>query len=264
VLALMVGGGENLFAELPALGIERPGQPTFHFYGGHRLWHAPEEPARTYLPDDQAVEVETLSDGVRVSQVETLTGMRKTMEVRLPAGRPRVVVTHTLTNLGLWPVSCAPWAITQLKVGGVAILPQSQVDTDVLPNRALAIWPYTDLNSPFVHWGNRYILLEARMPSPFKIGFPNPRGWLAYWWNRTLFVKRAPYDARAYYCDFGSSSECYCNEHFLELETLGPMRLLERGAATSHVETWEVYPDAPQPGDEAAAEALVQKFNLEE
>ncbi|MBO9318978.1 MAG: hypothetical protein J7460_08125 [Chloroflexus sp.] len=264
VLALIVRGDANLFAELPSLAIERPGQPPFRFYGGHRLWHAPEDPVRTYLPDDRKVDVEILPDGVKVSQVEPLTGLSKTMEVHLAAERPWVIVTHTLTNVGLWPISCAPWAITQLKVGGVAILPQSRIQTDVLPNRSLAIWPYTDLKSPFVKWGNSYILVEACMNSPFKIGFPNPRGWLAYWWNQMLFVKRAPFDAEARYCDFGSSSECYCNEHFLELETLGPMRFLERGAATSHVEIWEVYPDVPRPGDEAAAETLVRRLNLEE
>ncbi len=264
VLALIVRGGTNLFAELPLLAIERSGLPPFRFYGGHRLWHAPEEPVRTYLPDDREVEVEILPDGVKVSQVEPLTGLSKTMEVRLAAERPWVAVNHTLTNDGLWPVSCAPWAITQLKVGGVAILPQSRIQTDVLPNRSLAIWPYTDLKSPFVQWGNSYILVEACMTSPFKIGFPNPRGWLAYWWNHMLFVKRASFDAKAHYCDFGSSSECYCNEHFLELETLGPMQLLERGAATSHEEIWEVYFDIPRPGDETDVEALVRRLNLEE
>lgn len=264
LLALIPRGGENLFAELPDLTISRPGQQDFHFYGGHRLWHAPEEPNRTYLADDQPVEVEELPDGLRLSQTERASGIRKTIEVRLPEAGPRVLVTHLLANVGPWPISCAPWAITQLKVGGVAILPQSQAQTGVLPNRALAIWPYADLTSPYVHWGNRYILLEARMASPFKIGFPNPRGWLAYWWHGMLFVKRAAYEAGAYYYDFGSSSECYCNDRFLELETLAPARLLECGQSASHQERWEVYSDAPYPRDEVSAEELVQKFHLEE
>ncbi len=263
ILALAPRGGENLFAELPDLGIERPGQQPFRFYGGHRLWHAPEEPVRTYYPDDRPVEVDPLPDGLRVSQIEPPNGIRKTMEIRLLEGRPQVVVTHILTNLGPWPIACAPWAITQCKVGGVAILPQSQAATGVLPNRSLAIWPYTDLNSPCVRWGNRYILVEARMSSPFKIGFPNPRGWLAYWWNGMLFVKRAAYDPRASYYDFGSSSECYCNDRFLELETLAPTSLLECGQSVSHEERWEVYSGAPRPKDEAAVDELIRMFHLE-
>lgn len=264
VLALIPRGGENLFAELPNLTISQPGQQDFHFYGGHRLWHAPEEPARTYLPDDQPVEVEELPSGLRLSQEECSNGIRKTIEVRLAGMGPRVFVTHFLTNRGPWPISCAPWAITQLKVGGVAILPQSQAQTGVLPNRALAIWPYADLTNPGIHWGNRYILVEARMASPFKIGFPNPRGWLAYWWNEILFVKRAAYEPGAYYYDFGSSSECYCNDRFLELETLAPSRLLECGQSVSHHETWEVYNDVPRPHNEADVDEQVRRFHLEE
>ena len=61
----------------------------------------------------------------------------------------------------------------------------------------------------------------------FKLGFPNPRGWLAYWRKGTLFIKRAAYFAQESYCDFGCSSECYMNEILVELETLSPMRKLE-------------------------------------
>ena len=55
ITGLRVGDQENLFAELPGLVIERPGEEPFRFLGGHRLWLAPEVPAVTYLPDDEAV-----------------------------------------------------------------------------------------------------------------------------------------------------------------------------------------------------------------
>jgi len=74
-----------------------------------------------------------------------------------------------------------------------------------------------------------------------KIGFPNPRGWLAYWLSGTLFVKRAGFDPQSDYYDFGSSSECYCKDAFLELETLGPKTTLNPGGSTQHLETWELY-----------------------
>jgi len=263
VLALIPRGGSNLFAELADESLPLPDGRRYRLYGGHRLWHAPEEPDRTYLPEDDPVAIEEVPGGVQISRREDATGIRKTIAVRLVDERSQVLVTHTLTNLGPWPVSCAPWAITQLKTGGVAILPQAQAQTGVLPNRSLAIWPYTDIGSPWLHWGNRYLLVEARMSAPFKIGFPNPRGWLAYWWNGLLFVKRASYDAQAVYPDRGSSSECYADHRCLELETLGPLQLLARGATVSHQETWEVYADIPRPEDEAAVERLVRRLALE-
>jgi len=40
-------------------------------------------------------------------------------------------------------------------------------------------------------------------------------------------------------------SECYCNPHFLELETMGPRTTLAPGESVSHRETWVVHPDVP-------------------
>ncbi|MEJ2756862.1 MAG: hypothetical protein P8046_00140 [Anaerolineales bacterium] len=263
VISLRLNGGENLFAELPNDGIELPGEESFHFYGGHRLWHAPESFPRTYAPDNKLVHVKETTAGCLVRQdVEADTGMEKQIEINLSQDKPQVVIHHTLINRGLWAVTCAPWAITQMKTGGVAILPQTQVDTVLLPNRSLVLWPYTDMRSPMVQWGKRFIFVEAQMPSPFKVGFPNPVGWLAYWYQDTLFVKRAKYDEHAEYFDYGSSSQCYCNHLFLELETLGPVVSLEPDEAVTHTEIWEVYPDVDKPSDEAAAQQIAEQFIL--
>jgi len=264
ILSLELRGRENMFAELPDFVTECPGQGPFHFYGGHRLWHAPEQPNRTYLPDDSPVNIAPLENGLSVTQnTEPQTGLQKSLEIRLPSDEAQVVVTHYLTNQGLWPVTCAPWTITQFKTGGLAILPQTRLDTGVLPNRSLALWPYTDMLSPNVEWGKEMILLQGDMGSPFKIGFPNPRGWLAYWWHGMLFVKHADYQVQADYYDFGSSSECYCNDQFLELETLAPTSMIPPGETVSHVETWNLYKDIDRPQNEHEAQVLVEKLGLE-
>lgn len=264
VLLLQFNDGPNLFAELPDFVSERPDGQLFHFRGGHRLWHAPEAMPRTYALDDDSVEITPSEGGVWVRQkTEAETGIEKSLQITLVGDQPRVVVRHTLTNRGPWPIECAPWAITQLRTGGVAILPQSRNQTEVLPNRSLALWPYTDLTSPQVTWGNRTLLVRAEMTGPFKVGFPNPRGWLAYWLEGTLFVKRAAFDASAAYYDFGSSSECYCNDKFLELETLAPIHRLEPGGSAEHVETWDLYAGVDYPADEGAAQAIVDKLGLE-
>ncbi|MBK8822681.1 MAG: hypothetical protein IPN58_08765 [Anaerolineales bacterium] len=265
ILSLKFTDGENIFAELPDFVVECPGSGIFHSYGGHRLWHAPEEISRTYLPDDSPVEICPIENGYRVTQdVEVKTGLQKSMEIRL-TGDARVVITHRLTNHGLWPVTTAPWAITQLKTGGVAILPLSCAETKQLPNRTLILWPYTDLSNPNVSFGKHHILLHVDMNEneAFKVGFPNPRGWLAYWLNGTLFVKHAKYELQSDYFDFGSSSECYCNDQFLELETLAPISKIEPGACVSHVETWELFKDIDCPRDEKDVQVLVQKLGLE-
>lgn len=264
ILSLQFDDGENLLAELPDFVTECPGNGTFRFHGGHRLWHAPEEPSRTYLPDDSPVEIVPVENGFLVTQdVETKTGLQKSMEIILQGDLPQVVITHRLSNKGLWPVMCAPWAITQFKTGGVAILPQTREETGVLPNRSLALWSYTNPSDPNVSWGQNYILARANMTTPFKVGFPNLRGWLAYWLNETLFVKRAKYEAQSAYFDFGSSSECYCNDQFLELETVAPIGALNPGEFATHVETWELYGKVDCPRDEIETQSLVERLELE-
>ena len=251
VISLRFNGGENIFAELPDIVLDCPGVGDFHILGGHRLWHAPENPRRTYLPDDDPVEIKPLENGVWTRQkIESETGIQKELKIKLNPQKNTVKVKHILTNHGLWPVTCAPWAITQMKRGGVALLPQNKDlwnQNPTLPNRPLTLWPYTDINSPVINWSNDVIQIRAEMTDGMlKIGFPNPRGWLAYWRACTLFVKRAKFDFQADYFDFGSSTECYCDPRFLELETLGPITSLNPGDSASHTETWELYADVEE------------------
>ncbi|MFN3491200.1 MAG: hypothetical protein ACK40V_03175, partial [Anaerolineales bacterium] len=130
-------------AELPNFFTKRPDGKDFHFYGGHRLWHAPENMPRTYALDDAPVEIVGEKNSLRVSQqVEAETGIKKSIEIKLIDDKPQVIIHHTLTNRNQWAIECAAWAITQLKTGGVAILPQIKEDAGVLPNRSLTLWRY--------------------------------------------------------------------------------------------------------------------------
>src|SRR3990172_10836608 len=57
IVSLNYEGGANLMAELPDYETRRPDGKTYRFYGGHRLWLAPEDPIRSYALDDQAVSI---------------------------------------------------------------------------------------------------------------------------------------------------------------------------------------------------------------
>jgi len=267
IIGLALAGGENLFAELPGETADCPGHGVFSFRGGHRLWYAPEDPRRTYLPDDVPVTITNTDIGVLVTQpVEEQTGIQKSLAITLPGQDARVVVDHSLHNLSGEPVELAPWAITQFRPGGVALLPQATGPADaygLLPNRHIALWPYTQINSPHITWGDRYLFVEATMQAgALKIGFPNPTGWLGYALGDTLFVKHAASRPDAAYFDRGSSSECYCNPRFLELETLGPRASLAPGGSLGHRETWTVYAGAALRPDEATVLALAGELGL--
>ncbi len=263
VLSLKFKDNDNLFAELPDLTLDCPGTGLFHLYGGHRLWYAPEDPRITYLPDDNPVSVDAIENGVHITQeVEEQTAIQKELEIRLIDDKAEVEVRHTITNMGDQERTLAPWAITQLKPGGIGILPLfggGNPDNLTLPDRSIVLWPYTDINSQHIIWGNQQILIQSQVQEgALKVGFSNPAGWLAYWIEGTLFVKRAVFDSRAAYFDFGSSSQCYCNPHFIELETLAPIIKLAPEKSVEHIEQWQVYEDVPWEDDLKDILSLIQ------
>lgn len=264
VLSLRFRGRENLLAVLPDFVTERPDGATYRFHGGHRLWIAPEDPLRSYGLDDAAVALTRTENTLLLRKAaEPESGIEKSILLQIDPRLAQVTLTHTLTNRSRAALECAPWAITQLRPGGIAVLPQPWTPTGLLPNRLLSLWSYTDIASPHLRLGNQFIFLHAQPQPPFKIGFPNPRRWLAYWLEGVLFVKKAPFDPQGRYPDLGCSSECYCNPHFLELETLAPLTSLAPDASVTHSETWALHADVPLPEDEFAMLALAQKLGLE-
>lgn len=245
------GSDENLLADVFDFTVPTP-WGNYAFLGGHRLWYAPEEMPRTYLPDLDGLQAEELPGGVRLFRpAPPQTGIAKVLEVYLSPERPALSLLHELRNDGALPVELAPWALTQLPLGGTAILPLAGGPVDpagLLPNRNLVLWPYTSLADDRLRLTDAAILIraEGRMP-PVKVGYACSPGWIAYWRAGVLFVKRFHYLAGAGYPDFGSSAESYCGNRFIELESLGPLVRLEPGQTVRHEETWELYADWEQP-----------------
>jgi len=269
LLELRFTGGENILADLPDAILESTGGDPLRLLGGHRLWYAPEIPQRTYIPDNEPVMCTETENGVHlVQKIEEATGIQKSMRVLLPDDRAIVVIDHQLTNYGLKPIDCAPWAITQMRPKGVAILPHPFTEVDphgVRPNRTLVLWPYTDINHSSIRWGNDFTFIRAELEEgAIKIGFPNPRGWLAYQWKNILFVKRAQFFENENYFDQNSSSQCYCNPNFLELETLGPSVQLDPGESISHREIWEMYSVEVSKISEGLMQTLVDQLGLDQ
>lgn len=263
ILWLSLKNEPNLLAELPGVKTLRPDGKAYNFYGGHRLWRSPEDAMLSYGLDDSPVEIIPIENGLRITKANEMdTGIEKTILVVLPDQSPKVIITHQLKNCGSIPVYCSPWAITQFRTGGTAILPMNNVDTGFLPNRNLVLWPYTDLGNRNIQLGPQFLLLNAAMEAPFKIGFANPVGWLAYWLEEILFVKYAGYEPHATYPDFGSSSECYCNNQFLELETLGPLQEIQPGDSIQHIETWELHRAPTRPYTEDDVQQFIEKVRL--
>jgi hypothetical protein len=252
IVGLTPAGKTNMLADLS----DFPPIPTlygdFYFHGGHRLWHSPEAMPRTYIPDTGELTITNIPDGVVLeAPTERGTGIRKRMEIHLDADQPSVTLTHRLINDGLWPVELAPWAITQFRLDGTVILPMPVGNVDsagLLPNRQISLWPYARINDPRLKLGDEFVMFkaEAALP-PFKMGYFNPHGWMAYWLDGVLFRKMFEARTESTYPDNNCNAEMYCNDQFVELESLGQLTVIKPGESVVHLETWELFDSLDQP-----------------
>ncbi len=231
----------NLLAETPAFGWDTP-YGRFSALGGHRLWHAPQT-EQTATPEPQPLEISEEGLSVRLFQpADPWNHLTKCLDITLDGNRPALTIAHTLTNMGEGARELAPWAITQLPLGGQAILPLSHGGPSTAPNRHLAFWPYVRLPDPRLMMGEVDLCFNARpYDSEFKLGYFAAAGWVAYQWqDGRRLTKRFQPQPGLPHADHGCNVEIYCNNGFLELETLGPLTSLAPGQSVEHIETWEL------------------------
>jgi hypothetical protein len=246
LVGLSFRGSPNLLADAHDVSWETP-RGAYSLLGGHRLWIAPEIPERTYIPDGTGLRVRELPRGVELTgQHEPGSEVRKVLRVELDAARPCVQLVHTIVNESQDPITMAPWAITLFNVGGTVFLPQPVGNADphgLRNNRLMALWPYTRIADPRLILRDDFIMIDtARSVPPLKIGYLDTAGWLAYWRDGILFRKSFDFQPGPSYPDGGCNAESYCNDRFVELESLGPLVTLAPAGEASLTETWEMFP----------------------
>lgn len=229
--------GPNLFAKLSgSVTIDRDNGPPYRFRGGHRLWVSPELPSMTYAPDDHTCIVENDGDAIRVRAAADEAGLAKVMVLSLEGDTIRV--DHEVTAARM-PISA--WGITQMKLGGTAILTQSDIDTAPLPNRSIVLWPYTDVGDRRLSIADDHITVEASGQTPVKLGVGPGPSRLGYQCEGWLFEKWADSDTGEV-PDLGAASQVYVGQGFCELETVGTLRPPSEPALLT--ERWRLTPCA--------------------
>lgn len=226
--------GVELFAKTPEAHWPTP-HGEYYLHGGHRLWTAPEDPFYTCPEEDVSVVAER--NYVLLRSSVDASGLEKEISFQLDENCVKLV--HRVTWHGRQPIELAPWSITQLQLGGMAILPQSRSQS-LQPNRNLIFWPYSRVKDERLEIHDDVILIHGRASEePFKIGSYNSHGWIAYVLDTVLFVKRFSLDPTNRYPDLGSNVEAYVKDSCVELETLGPLKILEPTESVEHREIWE-------------------------
>jgi hypothetical protein len=248
-------GETNEFVEIEET-LGQTGGDQWKNYGGHRLWFAPEDPVRTYYPDNSPIEFENHGNFVRLIQpVEATSGIKKEIDIFLSPDSHQVTVVHRLFNHTLWTVELAPWALSVMAPGGVAIAPlppRAEHPDALLPVNSLSMWAYTDMSDPRWAWGKKHITLQQD-PScklPQKVGLLSTDGWVAYANNDHLFVKTFNPELEYMHPDFNSNIELFTNNKILEVETIGALVELQPEGSIEYTEVWHLFKGIKQPENE--------------
>lgn len=248
ILHLSTPGGQNVFKTYThELGGR--GETEWMIRGGHRFWIAPEDLERTYHRDNHPVEhTQNLATGEVVIESTQEAGGRiqKTLGITVAPDAPRVTVRHTARNIDSVPLEFSVWALSVMAPGGIEIIPQPPLGEhprDLLPNRSMILWPYTDLSDPRWRIGRDFFTLSQRpgLP-PAKIGLAHRMRWVAYALGHSLFVKTFEYLEGEIYPDGGCNFETFTNSDMLEIESLAPLKTLAPGEEFTHIEHWSLLP----------------------
>ena len=243
------GQGNEFFVDTTSLG--KSGGNEWRVYGGHRLWIAPEDRTTTYSPDNEPLTVDVTGNTIKLIQAACpLTGIQKTLEIKMSTGSNQVAINHHLQNLSEQDIVLAPWAITVMAAGGTAILPLPQRGLhprDLLPTSSLTLWPYTDMRDGRWFFGFDHIMLkqDSSAALPQKIGMLCPDGWAAFANRGHLFIKTFLFDPAVSYADLGCNVEIFTDNRMTEMESLGPLKSLKPGESVQHVEYWYLF-QAPE------------------
>jgi hypothetical protein len=252
-------GGLNVFKTFDdQLGTS--GEADWQIRGGHRLWMAPET-TLSYFPDNQPVSF-TLMDENHVclrTPAEAESGIEKEIEIILDKKTSSVTLNHSISATKDMSSGIAPWGLTVLKAGGKAIIPMPprnlhpndlpaternagrDLDLNLLPNRKMSLWAYTNLTDPRFNWcaDRLEISQDANMPST-KLGFLHQLQSAHYEVDGYRFSKTIDYRQDATYPDGNCNLEIFTDGEMLELESLGPLVTLNKGDRIVHTENWSL------------------------
>lgn len=252
ILSYALDGGENILGWHSRAAVETE-LGTWHPYGGHRLWVAPENMPKSYAPDNEKVDylVENETSAL-FSRPADAAGFEKQFRVKFAETGSGISIEHKVTNSDIDTVEASAWALTIMRPGGEVVVPNEPFATynseNLLPVRAMALWSYTDFTDP--RWTIEKDAIRLRVDENLghqqKFGVLNKQGWAGYEWQDLKFIKRFITIDDASYPDFNSNNEVYVAGSYVEIETLSPLKKLGRNDSIEYEETWELSRNYPR------------------
>ena len=112
---------------------------------------------------------------------------------------------------------------------------------DLLPNRSISLWAYTDLSDPRFKWHkDRLEINQHANTASTKLGFLHQMKTAHYEVDGYRFSKTIDYRQDATYPDGNCNLEIFTDGTMLELESLSPLVALKKDEKIIHTESWSL------------------------
>lgn len=247
IVHLSRGDGGNLL-KLFENQIGKTGGDEWRMYGGHRIWHAPEDLMKSYIPDNAAVGVEILADEAICFKVSLTPDIEKSLTMRVATTGQGFELVNRIKNLSAQTIRTSSWGITTFAPGGVGYMPipkAPSLSEALCASFQINLWDYTNFSDPAFVWREDWIEFhQERALSKQKVGSFSLNPWLAYRLGNSVVVKTFNFGTQdlvaSEFPDLGSNVEVYFDAFMLELEGLSPWKDLNPGESVSHTERLQV------------------------
>ena len=197
-----------------------------------------------YYPDTHPVKYLLTATGAAFTpKPENETGFAKELAIAMDPLETSMEVTMRIKNIKHYDQEFSVWGLTVCAQNGTAVIPMNTNDTDLLSNRVLSIWPYTDMSDERIRFSKTHLTVhqDPDVKEPLKLGLDLNDGCVFYHLGEDVFCKqyRTHHDT-LYYPDGGCSFETYANDQFIELESLSPLKTVAPGESAILTELWSL------------------------
>lgn len=229
--------GENVFYEQPENVAYLTTDDGWRVYGGTRLWFAPES-EKTYYPDNNPVEFAVHPSGVTLIQnPDPRLNLCKRIDISIGSGSD-VTVEYCIGNQGDKEVRGSVWAVTSVILSGELLIPWNETTALPNPNRFVSIWNETSLSDPRLDFRKNCLAVKGTASDKYlKLGLNCSSGRVEYSLADRCFAKCFPVFTGES-ADGKINFEVFSCALMMEIESIGPLSVIEPGSEIKHIETW--------------------------